>query len=138
VLIARFGALGAGIVLPATLALHTLLLGFAIRRDGTRLEIARQTWQFAAAALVMGVAIAFAGLTLDLYALIPLGVVIYVVLCAAFARLGAPRGERSLRAMLLRSDAPDASTNSTTIERERHVDLVAQLRTEVNDVAQNV
>ena len=76
-LILRYGALGAAITLPLSLALHNALLRFAVRSDGTRLAVVRNAWPYAVAAGVMGIAVLVAPSAVSLWGLIAIGVVVY-------------------------------------------------------------
>jgi O-antigen/teichoic acid export membrane protein len=91
-LILAFGAVGAAIALPATLAVHTWLLDYAIRQDGTRFHTLRDTWPFLVAAVASGLAVGVAGhWKLSLFGLIPLGVALYGLTLLALARFAFPR-----------------------------------------------
>jgi O-antigen/teichoic acid export membrane protein len=79
-LVVLTGATGASIGVTIAFVLHTALLGGYVHRDGTRLELIRLSWPFAAASAAMG------GMTwvvlrhVDLWAAIPTAVAIYGLL----------------------------------------------------------
>jgi O-antigen/teichoic acid export membrane protein len=101
-LIEAFGALGAAIAMPASLLFHTLLLGFYVRRDGTRIRGIWLAWRFAAAAACMGVAAWFAAERLDLLFVVPAGVGVYVGLALLFGAVS-PHDYARLRVPLRRA-----------------------------------
>jgi O-antigen/teichoic acid export membrane protein len=101
-LIVAFGALGAAIAMPANLLLHTLLLGFYVRRDGTRIRGIRLAWRFAAAAACMGAAAWFAVEHLDLLLVVPAGMGMYLGLALLFGAVS-PHDYGRLRVPLRRT-----------------------------------
>jgi O-antigen/teichoic acid export membrane protein len=79
-LIWYWGILGAAISASANLLLNTLLLALYTRRDGIRQRVFHLSWRFALAALVMGSIIWILRNQLDLWALVPLAGLVYLLL----------------------------------------------------------
>jgi O-antigen/teichoic acid export membrane protein len=86
-LILNWASLGAAINTPLISLFYVVLLTLYIRRDGTPLPLVRTSWRFALAALGMGVLMAGFIQYIPLWALLPLGIVIYLTLVILFKAL---------------------------------------------------
>jgi O-antigen/teichoic acid export membrane protein len=79
-LISAFGAVGAAITTTVSLMLHTGLLSYCVRRDGTRMAVGRRAWRFATAAAGTGAVIWLALGHLQLWEVAPLALLAYAAL----------------------------------------------------------
>lgn len=77
-LIARWGALGAAIATPISLAFHSVLLARSVRQDGTKVTV-RGARRYALAAILMAVPVGLLAPRLDLWLLIAIAVTVYLV-----------------------------------------------------------
>jgi len=89
-LIVLAGVKGAAIAVAATFLLHTGLLAFQVKRDGTKIHLARLSWPLAAGSAVMGIVAWIALRKIDLWAAIPAAVATYVLLLWLLSRRSAP------------------------------------------------
>lgn len=88
-LIAAFKSIGAAVTVPASLLVHVVLLGRAVRSDGTQLPLVRLSARFAAAAAGMGVVAFVLDRTTSLWLVVFGGAVVYAALVALFRAFSA-------------------------------------------------
>jgi O-antigen/teichoic acid export membrane protein len=86
-LIARWGAIGAAIATPISLAFQSALLARSVRHDGTKVTV-RGARRYALAASLMAVPVALLTSRVDLWFLIPIAVAVYLVGVIAMRAVG--------------------------------------------------
>ena len=84
VLISRWASLGAAVNTPFISIFYVCLLALSLRSSGIQLFFLKFGWRFAIAALGMGILISAIGRGLELWVLVPVGVVTYSVLVVLF------------------------------------------------------
>jgi O-antigen/teichoic acid export membrane protein len=83
VLIALFKAIGAAVTVPMSLLVHVLLLGRAVRSDGTPLPLVSLGARFTVAAAAMGGVAYVLDRTTSLWVVVVVGAIVYFALVAA-------------------------------------------------------
>jgi O-antigen/teichoic acid export membrane protein len=131
VLISQFGALGAAVVLPLALALHTLLLDVALHRDETQLRILRVSWEFLVAAAVMGIMVGVLATSLNVFVLVSLGVVAYGLLVLLLIRVTPSRRVHDIAVTFPQRAPSRTRARPPALDAERFRELVDQLRAEL-------